>query len=44
MQAALHAVERGHKVVLYEKSGKLGGQLCHADNVEFKKLLAICKD
>lgn len=39
MQAALHAVERGHKVVLYEKSGKLGGQLCHADNVEFKKLL-----
>lgn len=39
MQAALHAVERGHKVVLYEKSNKLGGQLCHADNIDFKKLL-----
>ncbi len=36
MEAALVAAERGHDVTLYEKSGVLGGQLNHTDNVAFK--------
>jgi 2,4-dienoyl-CoA reductase-like NADH-dependent reductase (Old Yellow Enzyme family)/thioredoxin reductase len=36
MEAALVAVKRGHNVTLYEKSGVLGGQLNHAENVSFK--------
>lgn len=36
MQAALTASQRGHEVVLFEKSGKLGGQLFYADYVWFK--------
>lgn len=36
MQAALTAAQRGHEVVLYEKSGYLGGQLRHADCFSFK--------
>ncbi|TEB11693.1 NAD(P)/FAD-dependent oxidoreductase [Pelotomaculum propionicicum] len=37
MQAALTAAERGHKVVLYEKSDKLGGQALLSDVMWFKK-------
>lgn len=37
MQAALTAIERGHEVVLYEKEAKLGGTLCHATDLAFKK-------
>jgi 2,4-dienoyl-CoA reductase-like NADH-dependent reductase (Old Yellow Enzyme family)/thioredoxin reductase len=36
MEAALVASGRGHDVTLYEKSGALGGQLKHTDNVSFK--------
>lgn len=36
MQAALTAAQRGHQVVLYERSGYLGGQLYHADYFSFK--------
>ena len=35
MQAAITACERGHKVTLVEKSGRLGG-LKYADNADFK--------
>jgi 2,4-dienoyl-CoA reductase-like NADH-dependent reductase (Old Yellow Enzyme family)/thioredoxin reductase len=40
MQAALTASERGHKVILYEKSDRLGGVLRCEEKVPFKKLLA----
>jgi 2,4-dienoyl-CoA reductase-like NADH-dependent reductase (Old Yellow Enzyme family)/thioredoxin reductase len=40
MQAALTAAERGHDVILCEKSGALGGALKCEDNVPFKKHLA----
>ena len=36
MQAAITASDRGHQVVLFEKSGWLGGQLFHADYASFK--------
>jgi len=36
MEAAITAAERGHKVMLYEKSDHLGGQLIHAEYVSFK--------
>ena len=36
MEAALECAKRGHQVTLYEKSGKLGGLLNHADDVDFK--------
>ena len=36
MQAAITAAERGHKVVLFEKTDYLGGQLKHADYFSFK--------
>ena len=36
MEAALVASRRGHNVTLYEKSGRLGGQLCITENVDFK--------
>jgi pyruvate/2-oxoglutarate dehydrogenase complex dihydrolipoamide dehydrogenase (E3) component len=39
MEAALTCTQRGHKVVLCEKSGKLGGILRCEDNVPFKKHL-----
>lgn len=39
MQAALQAAARGHRVVLYEQSGRLGGQLCHASQISFKEHL-----
>ena len=36
MYAAMLLADRGHDVVLFEKNGKLGGQLRHADIVSFK--------
>ena len=39
MQAALTAAEQGHKVVLCEASGKLGGVLLCEEKVPFKKHL-----
>ncbi|MCR5784497.1 MAG: FAD-dependent oxidoreductase [Eubacterium sp.] len=44
MRAALIAKKRGHKVTLYEKSQSLGGQLRHADFVEWKWSLKNYKD
>lgn len=40
MQAALTAAERGHKVILCEKGGRLGGALRCEQRVPFKRLLA----
>lgn len=37
MQAALSAANRGHRVKLYEKTGKLGGQTLMSDTMWFKK-------
>jgi 2,4-dienoyl-CoA reductase-like NADH-dependent reductase (Old Yellow Enzyme family) len=34
-ETALIAAERGHKVILFEKTGDLGGQLRHADYASF---------
>ncbi len=39
MQAALSASERGHKVILFEKTGRLGGVLRCEGKVPFKKNL-----
>lgn len=36
MRAALFTAERGHKVTLFEKSEKLGGQLSYSDYMKFK--------
>lgn len=36
MRAALYLCDRGHTVTLFEKTGKLGGQLIHADYSSFK--------
>ena len=36
MKAALVAEQRGHRVTLYEASGRLGGQLVHADYMKDK--------
>jgi len=40
MQAALTAAQRGHEVILCEKSDRLGGVLLCEDKVPFKKKLA----
>ena len=40
MQAALTAADRGHKVILCEKSSRLGGVLLCEDRVPFKKHLS----
>ena len=40
MQAALTSAERGHNVILCEKSDRLGGVLLCEENVPFKKHLA----
>ena len=40
MQAALTCAERGHDVVLCEKTGRLGGTLLCEENVPFKQNLA----
>lgn len=37
MLAAITAAERGHEVILFEKSGELGGQMHYAKYVWFKK-------
>jgi 2,4-dienoyl-CoA reductase-like NADH-dependent reductase (Old Yellow Enzyme family)/thioredoxin reductase len=44
MQAAITAMERGHQVTLYEKSGKLGGILKVTDNDPVKILVRRYKD
>ena len=44
MRCALYLRDRGHSVTLYEKSGKLGGQLLHADYSSFKWPLRDYKD
>lgn len=36
MQAAITAADRGHEVILYEKSGRLGGAINFAEHVDFK--------
>ncbi|SDD54938.1 NADH oxidase [Sporomusa acidovorans DSM 3132] len=41
MQAALTAAKRGHKVILCEKTDKLGGALLCEEKVPFKSNLAI---
>lgn len=37
MEAAIVAAQRGHSVTLYEKSGRLGGQLCSEQYIPFKQ-------
>lgn len=44
MEAALISAKRGHQVTLYEKTGRLGGLLNHADVVDFKWPLKKFKD
>ena len=44
MYAALTAAKRGHKVTLYEKNSRLGGQLLHADYASFKWPIQDYKD
>jgi 2,4-dienoyl-CoA reductase-like NADH-dependent reductase (Old Yellow Enzyme family)/thioredoxin reductase len=44
IKAALVAVERGHKVTLYEKNDFLGGQLKHTDYASFQWPLKGYKD
>jgi pyruvate/2-oxoglutarate dehydrogenase complex dihydrolipoamide dehydrogenase (E3) component len=44
MQAALTAVERGHRVILCEKSEELGGVLRCERNVPFKEKMALYLD
>lgn len=44
MYAAMTSAQRGHSVVLFEKSGVLGGQLLHSDFSSFKWPLRDFKD
>lgn len=44
MQAAVTAAERGHSVTLYEKTGRLGGQLLHSELYSFKWPIRDYKD
>ncbi len=44
MNAAIVAAERGHKVTLFEKQEKLGGQLFHTDFPSFKWPLKDFRD
>jgi len=44
MQAAITAAERGHDVVVCEKSDRLGGAMNHADDVWFKQDLTRFRD
>ena len=41
MEAAISAADRGHEVVLYEKTGKLGGQALLSDVMPFKKEMKL---
>ena len=41
MEAAISAADRGHKVVLYEKSTKLGGQALLSDVMPFKREMKL---
>ena len=41
MNAALSAADRGHKVVLYEKTDKLGGQALLSDGMWFKREMKL---
>jgi 2,4-dienoyl-CoA reductase-like NADH-dependent reductase (Old Yellow Enzyme family)/thioredoxin reductase len=41
MQAALSAADRGHRVVLYEKTNRLGGQALLSDVMWFKKEMKL---
>ena len=44
MRAAIEAATRGHRVTLYEKKEKLGGQLIHGDRFDFKWPIKKYKD
>lgn len=44
LRASILCAERGHDVTLYEKNGRLGGQLIHADYASFKWPLKDFKD
>jgi 2,4-dienoyl-CoA reductase-like NADH-dependent reductase (Old Yellow Enzyme family)/thioredoxin reductase len=44
MEAARVAALRGHKVLLYERNGKLGGQLLQATRPPYKEEIAMLKD
>ena len=44
MTAAVTAAKRGHKVVLCEKSNKLGGNLEFSDHIDFKYDIRVFKD
>lgn len=44
MQAAITAAERGHEVILCEKSDKLGGMLISADEIDFKRNMTSFKN
>ncbi len=44
MQAAIYAADDGHDVILYEKSGRLGGIINYADHIPFKHDLAKFRD
>ena len=41
MEAAISCADRGHYVVLYEKTGKLGGQALLSDGMWFKKEMKL---
>lgn len=41
MEAAISAADRGHEVVLYEKTDKLGGQALLSDVMPFKKEMKL---
>ena len=44
MQAALSAAQRGHEVILMEKSDRLGGQTFFADHMWFKKKIRAFRE
>ena len=44
MRAAMVCAQRGHQVTVFEKSGVLGGQACHADYVNGKWGIKRYKD
>lgn len=44
LQAAIYAADDGHQVILYEKSGVLGGIINYAQHIPFKHDLARFRD